>query len=70
MSMPVFTPAGTKIKFAHPEAGYAGSRKAAADKLTIGSVYTIKTIDVGNWDTYLTLEEVLGTYTSVQFDLA
>lgn len=56
-------------RFAHPDAGWTGEGKMAAEHLTVGEVYTVRTLEVGRSSSVLTLYEVPGqTFNTVLFE--
>lgn len=58
---------GTRIKF-HGEGGYddgAFARRA----LVVGDAYTLKAIEVRDWESFVEVEEVPGRFNSIHFEL-
>jgi len=63
--------AGTRVRFAHPDAGYPGEAEEAMKALTPGRVYTIAWADIGQSRTDLNLAakgKSLGRFNSVLFE--
>ncbi len=63
--------AGTRVRFAHPDAGYPGEAEEAMKVLTPGRVYTIAWADIGQSRTDLNLADKgksLGRFNSVLFE--
>ena len=61
---------GTKLVLAHPDNGYPDETKLAhklIENCGPDKIYTIKSIQIGKWNTTLTFEEVSGYWNSVQF---
>jgi hypothetical protein len=68
MSMDIYSPEGTKVTFLDRN-GTDFDRVEAEKILKVGQVYTIKSIEVYDWVSYVTLEEVPDkTFNSVMFD--
>ena len=68
MSMDIYSSIGTKVTFLNRN-GTDFDRVEAEKILKIGEVYTIANIDVRDYISYVTLEEVPGkTFNSVMFD--
>ena len=44
MSMNIWTPAGSLVKFANPNSGTKGSQETAAEYLKVGTTYVIEKI--------------------------
>jgi hypothetical protein len=58
-------------KFAHPENGYAGDQKRAAEHLEPGKVYCLRRLDVDRSRSYLELWDFPGIqFNAVMFDAA
>ncbi len=58
-------------RFAHPDAGWKDQGRLAAEHLTLGEVYTVRTLEVGQSSSVLTLYEVPGhAFNTVLFDAA
>lgn len=56
-------------RFAHPDAGWKSDQEHAAEHLTVGQVYTVRTLDVGRSSSSLTLVEFPGeTFNTVLFE--
>lgn len=55
-------------RYAHPDAGWDADREAAAKVLTVGEVYTIRQLEVGQSTSHLTFQEVPGQFNTVLFD--
>lgn len=64
------TPVGHKIILTHPDAGHTHHMENAKKHLQRGKAYTLKTIEVGQSLTTVTLKEAPGVYSSVQFSNA
>ena len=63
--------AGTRVRFAHPGAGYPGDAEEAMKALTPGKVYTVVWADIGQSRTDLNLAargRALGRFNSVLFE--
>lgn len=58
--MDMDTPAGSKVQYIHGFNGWDGDIKQARETLNLGSVYTVKRIDVGESQTSVWLEEFPG----------
>jgi len=57
------------VRFTHPDAGYQASQdNARAAGLAEGQVYTIRTMQVGQCSSYLTLLEVPGHFGTEMFE--
>ena len=54
-------------RYAYPDAGWEGDQKAAAGHLTLGAVYTVQSLTVGQSTSYLTFREVAGKFNTVLF---
>ena len=65
-SVPLDAPPGTKIVF-HGVGGYPADQEQALSKLTVGETYTVQSISVGNWISYLRLEESPYSFNTVLF---
>ena len=58
-------------RFAHPDAGWPGDQKEAAERLTPGEVYTVLRVDVGRSSSRISFYEVPDAdFNSVMFDAA
>jgi hypothetical protein len=63
--------AGTRVRFAHPDAGYPGEADDAMKALVPGMVYTVAWADIGQSRTDLNLAvrgRALGRFNSVLFE--
>jgi hypothetical protein len=67
MSMDIYSKPGTKVEFLDRN-GHEWERKEAEKILEVGQIYTVESIDVGDWCSYVTFEEVSGEFNSVMFD--
>ncbi len=71
MPLEVRFAAGTRVRFAYPDAGYPGEAEDAMKALTPGRVYTIAWADIGQSRTDLNLADRgrnLGRFNSVLFE--
>jgi hypothetical protein len=59
MSMDIYSPTGTKVKFLD-ENGYEFDKSAARRFFSKGQTLTVKTIAVGGWVSYVEFEECPG----------
>lgn len=59
-----------QARFAHPEAGWDGDQKLAAEHLKVGEVYTIRQMNVGRSSTEIFLYDMPSqvAFNSVMFD--
>ena len=62
-----FPTPGEKMLFLNRN-GYDAERKRAAAVFDTNKEYTLKTIDIGNWSSSVSFEEVAGSWNSVMFD--
>lgn len=70
-SMDIYSPAGTRIVFSRPTAGYPDDVRRAAQLLTVGATYTVRNTDVHSSITYVRIVEHPGAwFNSVQFTRA
>jgi hypothetical protein len=59
---------GSKVRYTNT-GGYDHDRRSANEVLKEGEVYTVGRIEVGNWSSYVELEEVSGkSFNTVMFD--
>lgn len=65
-SMALDTPQRAKIVF-HGEGGYPSDRDQAHSVLTVGNTYTVKDVSVGNWVSYVYIEEDWHSFNTVLF---
>lgn len=65
--VPLDAPPGTRIKF-HGEGGY-DSGAFARGLLVVGETYSLKSMDVDDWESFVEVEEVPGRFNSVHFEL-
>lgn len=66
-TMNIYTPPGSKIRFSLAGNGYPDASQRAREVLVINEVYTVRNIQVGGWTSYVTLEEVPGSFNTVMF---
>jgi hypothetical protein len=67
--MDIGTKPGARVRFEHPKSGWPWERIVAKAHLSIGRIYTMTSIDVGQSETRITLREVPGvSFNSVHFD--
>lgn len=66
MSMNIRTEPGDEVIFTGKN-GYDHQNRHANSVLTVGEIYTLKSIKVGNWESHVELEEVEGSFNSVHF---
>jgi hypothetical protein len=62
---------GNKVVFtgcSKTQEGFGGPYTGDINELTVGSMYTIKSIEEHTWHTHVSLEEVNGDFNSVCFD--
>lgn len=58
-------------KFAHPDYGYAGDQRQAAEHLEVGKVYCLRRLDVGRSSSRLELWDFPGIqFNTVMFEAA
>lgn len=57
--MNIYAEAGTKVVFTG-EGAFDHEREQAHDLLTVNKQYTVASVDVGSWISYVTLEEFPG----------
>ncbi|MNC13981.1 hypothetical protein D3C87_2115180 [compost metagenome] len=55
--MDIYSPMGTKVRFAPGNNGYESENAAARQVLELNAIYTIDHTDVGSWSTDVTLQE-------------
>lgn len=68
MSMDIYSTPGTKVVFLDKD-GAENERAAAERILKIGQIYTVADIDVMDWRSEVTLEEIPDkTFNSVMFN--
>jgi hypothetical protein len=69
MSMRIDTEPGERVVFKYPTHGYESDQKLATKYLQENEEYTVSAIEVGNWRTDVTFDEVPGVqFNSVLFD--
>lgn len=67
--MDIYSKPGTKVKATKLNNGYNQDKELAKQYLTEGAIYTVKEIEVGNWRTEVSLEEINGVwFNSVHFE--
>lgn len=64
--MDIYSRPGTKIKF-DAGGGWEDDKEKAKQVLTVGSIYTVSSIDVRSSHSYVHLEEVSGGFNTVMF---
>lgn len=65
--MNIYAKKGSKVVFTGKN-GSDWDQQDAQKRLIIGSVYTVKRTDVGNWSSTVEFQEVEGSYNTVLFD--
>lgn len=71
MSMDIYARAGTKVIFAHPQAGYEPEQQLAAKCLQVGKTYIVLKTVIDTYHTDVFLEEVPGiSFNSVLFEVS
>jgi len=69
MSMDIYAPAGSRVIFAYPNAGYPKDRELAAQHLKVGEIYIVSRTDVHRSITYVYLSGFPGLiFNSVNFE--
>lgn len=69
VTMDIYAPAGTKVRYAFPEAGWDHHKSMGELHLKADAVYTVASTEVHSWHTLVTLEEVPGIqFNSVLFE--
>lgn len=67
-SMDIHGKSGAKVKYLD-ENGYEGDRVYAREYMSKGAVLTVKYIDVGNWASLVSFEEIPGKeFNTVMFE--
>lgn len=56
--MNIYAEEGDKVVFAHLNLGYEGDRIRAQKYLKEGQIYTVDWTDVGDWYSYVYLQEI------------
>jgi hypothetical protein len=56
-TMDIYSKLGDKVRYAYPANGYEIDRKRAAMHLVVSYVYTVESVEVGNWHSYVYLKE-------------
>lgn len=57
MSMNIYAPNGTKVRFVPGNSGYESENKSAREILELDAIYTVDYTDVSGWSTAVILEE-------------
>lgn len=57
MSMNIYAPNGTKVRFVPGNNGYESENKSAREILELDAIYTVDYTDVSGWSTAVILEE-------------
>jgi hypothetical protein len=65
-SMDIYTEPGKKVMFLGQN-GMDWELLKAMNSLVVGETYTVSYIDVGNWSSEVSFQEVEGTYNVVMF---
>lgn len=66
--MDIYGESGNKVRYTG-EGGYESDRTYANQYIDVGSILTIKHIEIGGWTTYVTFEEIPGrSFNSVMFE--
>lgn len=62
------TKKGDLVRFAHPNAGYESESALAQKMLKVNEVYTVESIEVGNWYSSVELRGLPVLWNSAHFE--
>jgi hypothetical protein len=69
LDVPLDAAPGTRVMF-HGIGGYPADQEQAHSMLEVGETYTLASISVGGWVSYLRLEGIRGSFNTVLFSPA
>lgn len=66
-TMNIYAKKGDKVVFCYPDNGYKHDQEDCKKRLTLNRVYTVKSTEVGQSHSSVSLKEVQGTFNTVMF---